>query len=391
MSVTTKVTEICSAESLYYSDVQNVGEFENSTEAEHSFKMLIVCISLHRVHMSIPNVREKYRELISGAIAGKRRVTQVTKGQIQLSTGVFHFRPVQSVSDDKLKSVVYGKDLSISDLVAATFDPVCIRYSLDDVLKPYGECEVAEATTLDSLVPAEEVRVQLHSYALSQECTYNQRHKMVVLNGMASQMINKLANRNLRLVMSIVRKEYGHLNNMDAIQEGNLGLLKGIARYQPLTGFKLTTYCTHWIRKYVKSSKYTSQIVAVPHNQREAYGKVRRCLDKNSELSDGPEHAREIARLTGLKEGVVEKILSRFGASVSIEDIGEIPYCDDGLDTNDEELMKRLYLLVDQLSEEDRTAVWNYLTLTPEERKRAGMLKNVGAVRELIRRKEAVA
>ena len=62
----------------------------------------------------------------------------------------------------------------------------------------------------------------------------------------------KLINHNLRLVVSIAKRYMGHgLPLLDLIQEGNLGLMKAVERYDVSKGFKFSTYATYWIKQAI--------------------------------------------------------------------------------------------------------------------------------------------
>jgi RNA polymerase primary sigma factor len=128
--------------------------------------------------------------------------------------------------------------------------------------------------------------------------------------------------RNLRLVMSIARRyRVRGMPLLDLVQEGNLGLLKAMDRFDPARGFRFSTYAVWWIRHHInRAMADKSRLVRVPvhrldrHNQIE---KARRRLI--GELGRDPSGA-ELAKATGLSAEQLEEIAEqRFERVVSLD------------------------------------------------------------------------
>ncbi|WP_296125924.1 RNA polymerase sigma factor RpoD [uncultured Anaerococcus sp.] len=136
----------------------------------------------------------------------------------------------------------------------------------------------------------------------------------------------KLAETNLRLVVSIAKKYVGRgMNFLDLIQEGNMGLMKAVDKYDYNRGFKFSTYATWWIRQAItRAIADQARTIRIPVHMVETINKLVRIQRQLvQDLGRDPSN-EEIAEAMGIEVDKVSEIRKIAQEPVSLETpIGE--------------------------------------------------------------------
>ena len=89
------------------------------------------------------------------------------------------------------------------------------------------------------------------------------------------KLVDKVVKSNLGLVISIANKYHNSSNELnDLIQEGNVGLLVAINKFDPNQGFKYGTYATYWIRQKIQRYLIVDRALVLPYNKQEKKAQI---------------------------------------------------------------------------------------------------------------------
>lgn len=131
----------------------------------------------------------------------------------------------------------------------------------------------------------------------------------------------RMCSANLRLVVTIARK-YAHqqLQLDDLIQEGNLGLMKAVDRFDPSRGYKFSTYAFWWIREGItRAIASKARTIRLPVHVGEHLGKLHRAQQELWQQHGRAPSVEELAAATGLKPLDIHEILFRAQHPLSLD------------------------------------------------------------------------
>ena len=216
----------------------------------------------------------------------------------------FNFEENESEED------LYEEKISKMEQEYAASFKGSVQDSVKLYLKSIGESKLLKAD--EETIVANQIKEGREAKVLLETETDIEKRKdlsALVLKGEDAE--KELIEKNLRLVVSIAKKYSGRgLDFQDLIQEGNIGVIKAVEKFDPTKGFKFSTYATWWIRQSItRAIADQARTIRIPVHMVETMNKLTRIQ-------------REMVQILG-RDPLAEEIAEKMG-DISAEKVREI-------------------------------------------------------------------
>ncbi len=212
---------------------------------------------------------------------------------------------VDDLSDTMLDGISMDIDLPKGyDVMSTTVDTGSKNAVMDDPVKVY----LKDIGRVPLLTPEEEIELAMRIAENDQEAK------------------SRLTQANLRLVVSIAKRYVGRgMQFLDLIQEGNMGLIKAVDKFDYSKGFKFSTYATWWIRQAItRAIADQGRTIRIPVHMVETINKVKKASSYLLHRDGRDPTAEDIAKELNMSVEKVREILRISQEPVSLETpIGE--------------------------------------------------------------------
>ncbi len=206
--------------------------------------------------------------------------------------------------------------------------PILAKWIKENPAKPFGQANEREWMRIVRNFQAsmETIQKSAENAQMDKNILLKTHSDLVQIQERAKNAKRQLIEANLRLVVSIAKKYTNRgLQFLDLIQEGNMGLMKAVEKFEYRRGFKFSTYATWWIRQAItRAIADQARTIRIPVHMIETINKlIRTSRQLNQEMKREPT-PEEIAARMDLSVDKVRKVLKIAVEPISLETpIGE--------------------------------------------------------------------
>ena len=232
-------------------------------------------------------------------------------------------------ADDELSDRIYeqlesaGIEIDISDVMDVIGKPLELTPTEEELQNTADEVVVEDPNALAETFKLDDP-MRMYLKEIGKIPLLSQEKELELAKRMADgdeEARHQMAEANLRLVVSIAKRYVGRgMQLLDLIQEGNMGLIKAVEKFDYTKGYKFSTYATWWIRQSIsRAIADQARTIRIPVHMVETINKVLRTAHSMVQDLGRDPSADEIAKKMDMPVEKVAEILKMAQEPVSLE------------------------------------------------------------------------